>query len=248
MGIFLTLLSWGILIWIWSLQGKARARNAQEAQRVRTEYFRKFILEGFGKMLGFISKADGHVSKVEVDVASRCLRSLGLTEEEYQFCARAFNGARSSSSDAFRACASQFASVVTQEARTLVYEMLWVVAAADGVLDGAEDRLLRSAAEYLDIDVTFYHYFKRMYFGGGNGQVGGGKSLKSEVEKAYARLGCSPSDTDDAVRSAYRKLAMRYHPDRLRAEGMPEGMVSRANQAMAEINAAWDAVKKDRNL
>ena len=34
MGIFLTLLSWGILIWIWSLQGKARARNAQEAQRV----------------------------------------------------------------------------------------------------------------------------------------------------------------------------------------------------------------------
>ena len=111
MGIFLTLLSWGILIWIWSLQGKARARNAQEAQRVRTEYFRKFILEGFGKMLGFISKADGHVSKVEVDVASRCLRSLGLTEEEYQFCAKAFNGARSSSPDAFRACAGEDAGL-----------------------------------------------------------------------------------------------------------------------------------------
>ena len=137
---------------------------------------------------------------------------------------------------------------MTQEARTLVYEMLWVVAAADGVLDDAEDRLLRSAAGYLDIDMTFYHYFKRMYFCAGAGQAGGGRTQRSDVEKAYAKLGCSPSDTDDAVRSAYRKLAMRYHPDRLRAEGMPEGMVSRANQAMAEINAAWDAVKKDRNL
>ena len=248
MGIFWTIVMWLGISWLWSHLEKSRARNAQAAQRAHVDYFRKVILEGFGKMLGFISKADGHVSKVEVDVASRCLRSLGLTEEEYQFCAKAFNGARNSSPDEFRACALQFASVVTQEARTLVYEMLWIVAAADGVLDDSEDRMLRIAAGYLDIDMTFYHYFKRMHFGGSGGQSGGGKSVTSEAEKAYARLGCSPSDTDDAVRSAYRKLAMRYHPDRLRAEGMPEGMVARANQAMAEINAAWDVIKKERNL
>ena len=242
------ILIWVVVSWISSLWKQSRREDAQAAQRVQAERIHKIILEGFGKMLGFISKADGHISKVEVEVASGCLRSLGLTEEEYQFCARAFNDVRNASPGSFGMYASQFASVVTQEARTLLYEMLWIVAAADGVLADAEDRLLRSAAGYLDIDMTFYHYFKRMYFGGDKGQAGGGKSLKSEVEKAYARLGCSPSDTDDAVRSAYRKLAMRYHPDRLRAEGMPEGMVSRANQAMAEINAAWDAVKKDRNL
>lgn len=248
MSIFWTIVIWLCISWFWSLLEKSHARDAQAARRAQAEHVRKVILEGFGKMLGFISKADGHVSKVEVDVASRCLRSLGLTEEEYQFCAKAFNGARDSSPDAFRACACHFASAVTQEARTLVYEMLWTVAAADGVLDGAEDRMLRRAAGYLDIDETLYFYFKRMYFDGGAGQAGGGRSQKSEIEKAYAKLGCSPSDTDDAVRSAYRKLAMRYHPDRLRAEGMPGGMVSRANEAMAEINAAWDAIKKERNL
>ena len=248
MGIFWTIVTWIAIFWVWSSLEKSHARSAQAAQRTQADTLRKVILEAFGKMLGFISKADGHVSKVEVDVASRCLRSLGLTEEEYQFCAKAFNGARNSSPDAFRACASQFAFAVTQEARTLVYEMLWTVAAADGILDDAEDRMLRSAAAYLAIDEMFYHYFKRMHFGAGAGQAGGGRTQRSDVEKAYAKLGCSPSDTDDAVRSAYRKLAMRYHPDRLRAEGMPEGMVSRANQAMAEINAAWDVIKKERNL
>ena len=248
MGILWVILAWGLIFWIRSLQEKARTQNAQAAQRAHADYFRKIILEGFGKMMGFISKADGHVSKIEVDVASGCLRSLGLTEEEYQFCAKAFNGARNLSSTAFGACASNFASVVTPEARTLVYEMLWIVAAADGVLAEGEDRLLREAARHLEIDPTLYHYFKRRYFAADNGPSGGGRSRKSDLDKAYAKLGCSPSDTEDAIKSAYRKLAMRYHPDHLRAEGMPDGMISRANQSMAEINAAWDLIRKERKF
>jgi len=41
---------------------------------------------------------------------------------------------------------------------------------------------------------------------------------------------------------------MRYHPDRLKAEGVPEGMIAQATRSMAEINAAWDVVKKARHL
>ena len=242
------ILIWGVVYWISSLWKQARRADAQAAQRVQAERIRKIILEGFGKMLGFISKADGHISKVEVEVASGCLRSLGLTEEEYQFCARAFNDVRNTSPGSFGMYASQFASVVTQEARTLLYEMLWIVAAADGVLADAEDRLLREAAGYLDVGDMLYLYFRRRYFGTGNGQAHGGQPQESELDKAYARLGCSPSDTDDVLKSAYRKLAMRYHPDRLRAEGMPEGMVAQATRSMAEINAAWDVVKKERGL
>ncbi len=248
MGLFWNILFWGAIIWMWTHQGKEKMRREQDARRRNAGYLRDVILEGFGKMLGFISKADGHISEPEVNVASKCLRSLGLSEDEYQICVRAFNSVRAYSFSAFSACASRFASIVTGEARTLVYEMLWIVAAADGVLDVKEDELLSQAVGSLDIDPTLYLYFKRMYFGVGGGSAGGFRNNDSDLDKAYARLGCTPSDTDEAVRSAYRKLAMRYHPDRLKAEGVPEGMIAQATRSMAEINAAWDVVRKERHL
>jgi len=248
MGLLWNILFWGAIIWMWMHHSKERVRREQSARRHNSGHFRDAILESFGRMLGFISKSDGHITENEVNVASKCLRSLGLSEEEYQICVRAFNSVRAYSFAAFHDCASRFASIAAEETRTLVYEMLWVVAAADGVLDANEDELLRRAVGPLDIAPSLYQYFKRMCFGGGGGSVGGRRSEESELEKAYARLGCSASDSDDAVRSAYRKLAMRYHPDRLKAEGVPEGMIAQATRSMAEINAAWDVVRKARYL
>ena len=248
MGLFWNILFWGAIIWMWTYHSKESRRREQSARSRNSGHFRDVILESFGKMLGFISKSDGHISENEVNVASKCLRSLGLSKEEYQVCARAFNSVRAYSFSAFHDCASRFASIVADETRTLVYEMLWIVAAADGVLDANEDELLRRAVGPLKIDPLLYQYFKRTYFGGGGGSAGGRRSEESELERAYARLGCASSDSDDAVRAAYRKLAMRYHPDRLKAEGVPEGMIAQATRSMAEINAAWDVVRKVRHL
>jgi len=248
MGLLWNILFWGAIIWMWTHHSKERARHEQAARYRNSVYFRDVILESFGKMLGFISKSDGHISENEVNVASKCLRSLGLTEEEYQVCVRAFNSVHSYSYSEFYDCASRFASIVAGETRTLVYEMLWIVAAADGVMDANENELLRGAVGPLKIDASLYQYFKRMYFSGGRRSAGGHASEEPDLDNAYARLGCSASDSDDAVRSAYRKLAMRYHPDRLKAEGVPEGMIAQATRSMAEINAAWDVVKKARHL
>lgn len=225
--------------------------RAEAMNRAHAEYVAGRILECFTRMLAFISKADGRISKCEVDVASECLKSLGITEEEYQRCVRTFNDMRDFSHEAFRRCAAELADIATTEACTLIYEMLWIVAAADGVLEPGEDELLRMAAGSLRIDGAFYHYLKIRYFGSGSARgssSGENFDADAELEKAYAKLGCSPSDSDDAVKAAYRKAAMRYHPDRLRAEGLPEGMIAQATRSMAEINAAWDLVKKARRL
>ena len=243
---------WGIIRWIRSALEQRRIEQGQAARRVQSEYVKGRILECFSRMLAFVSKADGRISKCEVDVASQCLKSLGISEAEYRRCVEAFNGMHDFSLGAFRRCAAELVEIATNEACTLIYEMLWVVAAADGTLDAREDDLLRNATGPLGIDGFFYHHFKRRYFGfggaGGSGGAGGGYQHDSELEKAYARLGCSASDSNDAVKAAFRKAAMRYHPDRLRAEGLPEGMVAQATRSMAEINAAWDVVRKARGL
>lgn len=55
------------------------------------------------------------------------------------------------------------------------------------------------------------------------------------IENAYRTLGVSPGATDDEIKTAYRRLAKRYHPD---ANPGDEA----AAQKMAQINAAYDEI------
>ncbi len=56
------------------------------------------------------------------------------------------------------------------------------------------------------------------------------------VEDPYKVLGVSPDATDEEIKKAYRKLAMKYHPDRNPDD--PE-----AARMMQKINAAYDQLK-----
>lgn len=56
------------------------------------------------------------------------------------------------------------------------------------------------------------------------------------MKDPYEVLGVSRNASDDEIKSAYRKLAMKYHPDR-----NPDDAY--AAQKMSEINAAYDILK-----
>ena len=48
------------------------------------------------------------------------------------------------------------------------------------------------------------------------------------------------------MKRAYRAKAKKYHPDALRAQGLPDEMVDRANDMMAKLNAAWSEIERAR--
>ena len=74
------------------------------------------------------------------------------------------------------------------------------------------------------------------------------KSRNDPLDYEYNELGCSSNATDEELRRAYRNLAKKLHPDILRAQGMPEALMGKANARMARINAAWDKIKKTRGI
>ncbi len=64
----------------------------------------------------------------------------------------------------------------------------------------------------------------------------------------YRILGIEPDAGDDEARAAWRAQIREHHPDKLIAEGLPQEFVDAANEHMAKINAAWDAIRTERGL
>ena len=69
-----------------------------------------------------------------------------------------------------------------------------------------------------------------------------------EKDSPFNVLGIESSATDLEIKTAYRELTLKNHPDKLIAEGMPEEFILQANDKMASINNAYNELKRIRNL
>jgi len=67
-----------------------------------------------------------------------------------------------------------------------------------------------------------------------------------DLESAYKVLEISPSATDEEVKKAYKKMAVKYHPDKVSHLG--EDVQKSATEKFKKINEAYERIKKQRNL
>lgn len=222
-----------------------RAPAGRRASTGRTSAERELVfLSAVGAMLAKLSKADGHVDETEIAAGESAFIRLGLTPEKRRICINAFRAAKTDS-HTISDYAESFADVMPSLAmRELLYDILWDVACADGVLAPEERRILETIVTPLRIRPSLYseQYFSRI------GSRSRSRASSAANPDPYEMLGCSPSSTDDELRRAYRALAKKNHPDALRAQGCPEEMIARANEKMARINAAWNEIKRARDM
>ncbi len=64
----------------------------------------------------------------------------------------------------------------------------------------------------------------------------------SDYKDPYKVLGVNPTDSDDAIKEAYRKLARKYHPDKY-ADG---DLKELAEEKMKDVNAAYEEIQRMR--
>lgn len=226
-------------------------------RRRRLEKTRRF-LELLASMVAKTAKADGRVTQEEIAAAEAHFRRYVSSGEELKICIAAFRAAK----DSVRSIedyAGEFSSLgVPYSMRMVAYDMLWDVASADGGLRREELDVLRSVAAPLGLpQFMFDIQFARRSgstgayggdFGGGDfgGWDRGGASYSPDADCAV--LGCRGDADDDEIKSAYRRLVKENHPDRLQAAGATKEMIDRATRKMAEINAAYERIKKHRGF
>ncbi|GAA8713387.1 hypothetical protein oki672_11600 [Helicobacter pylori] len=73
-----------------------------------------------------------------------------------------------------------------------------------------------------------------------------GGMLCTRLEKYYKILKCSPTDSLDTIKKAYRKLASEYHPDKIQSKDLPEAFIIFATEKLKEINHAHEMIVKSR--
>lgn len=68
------------------------------------------------------------------------------------------------------------------------------------------------------------------------------------LQEAHEVLGVDVKATDPEVTKAYRRQLSRHHPDKLKANGLPESMLGHAKQRTQQIIEAWEVIREQRNL
>lgn len=84
------------------------------------------------------------------------------------------------------------------------------------------------------------------YSGGYSGSGGYERASGPSLDDCYKILEVSASATDDEVKKAYRKAAMKYHPDKVSHLG--DDVRKKAEEQFAKVNQAYDKIKAARGM
>ena len=124
---------------------------------------------------------------------------------------------------------------VSQRLQLLNY--LVIIAKVDGYVNPEEIKALKEVARHLGLTAKDVDSMLNME---------NGARANSNIEDAYKVLGLSSTATDDEVKVAYRKMALKHHPDRVATLG--EDIRKAAEKKFQDINDAKERIFKARGL
>ncbi len=187
-----------------------------------------------------LAKADGPVKREEIDAFKRMFR---IPPENLREVGQMFDRAREET-QGWEPFAERLGAAFADNKAMLedVLAALFFIARADGPLTRGELPVLQGIHLRFGLDHAAWDRAK------GGGAAGSRVEQEKQTDDAYAVLGLTAAATDEQVRLAWRKLMRENHPDGLAARGVPPEFVERATAKVAEINAAWDRIKRQRGL
>ncbi|HEY6728573.1 MAG TPA: co-chaperone DjlA [Polyangiaceae bacterium] len=200
-------------------------------------------------VMGALCKADGVVTREEIQVVEQIFGRLNLSPEQKQAAKAAFNRGKAEGFD-LDATVRQFARSAPPS--PLLFQMFLrlqlIAITADGQVHPAEHEMLVRVARGLGLSEYHVVQLESLLRGAAHGATSRRVSQEQQLEDAYAALGVTREASEAEIKRAYRKMIVENHPDRVAAKGLPESMRAIAEERAREINAAYEVVKKARGF
>ena len=193
-------------------------------------------------LIAAVMKADGQVRKSELAYVKRfLLQNYG--EEHGKEMLKVLQNLVQQDIPINQVC-QQIKVNTDYNTRYHMVDFLFGISGADGEFHQTELNMLRLIAQYLGISSNDYTSIYERQVGYRNSSYSSNTRNTSYSKDPYKVLGITREATDDEVKKAYRRMALKYHPDRV--AGMSEEMQRSAAEQMKEINEAYDHIKSLR--
>ena len=179
-----------------------------------------------------VIKADGRIMKSEVNhIKPFLLRNYG--EEGAREALHLLRELLQKDIDPI-AVSQQIAQHINYSTRLEIVHILFDLAQADNAVSEAEEAMISLIAANMRVEDADYRSLRALYH------------RHADPDWAYTALEIEPSASDEEVKKAYRRMAMKYHPDKVANAG--EEVRQQTTAKFRSINEAYETIKKSRTM
>ena len=207
------------------------------------------------RVMGYLAKADGRVSEQEIAAARTVMAELRLDAARVQQAIECFTAGKQPGFDLAAELADLGSACGGRPDLVRVFVEIQVRAALSGNnLDGPVRPLVNRIASRLGVspfELAQIEAVLRIRSGSFRYAPAGGETRLGDSEKleqAYKVLEAAPGDGDQEIVKAYRRQLSRHHPDKLKANGLPESMIEHAKQRTQQIIEAYELIRQRRGI
>jgi DnaJ like chaperone protein len=177
-----------------------------------------------------VMKADGIVKKSELDYVRGFFNTnFGVEKTKQQMLVLRELLKKEINIDEVSAQISRF---MDYSSRLQLLHYLFGIALADGQLHAQELSTIERISGLLRLSVADFRSVKAMFIKDNN--------------SAYEILEIDPNASVEEIKDAYRKMAIKYHPDKVSHLG--EDVKNAAQAKFQKLNAAYQEIKKARGI
>ena len=126
----------------------------------------------------------------------------------------------------------QIKSKMDKASRLQLIHILFGLSQSDGDVHPEEIKVINKISNLLGISNTEYQSIESMF--------------KEDLDSAYKVLGINSNSTDLEIKKAYRRMANKFHPDKIAHLG--EEYKNIAQEKFKSVSDAYHKIKKDRNI
>ena len=201
-----------------------------QVKGVRSKTLRGDYAASLLVLIAAVMKADGRVMKSELDYVKRYFTSRFGEETASEAVVMLRDILKQEIP--LKDVTHQLSQKLDYSYRLEMLHFLFGIASADGSVSDSENNVIQRISGYMSITDSDFQSIRAMFV--------------SQTDASYKILEIDPTTSDEDVKKAFRRMAMKYHPDKVSHLG--EDFKKVAHEKFRKVQEAYDQIKNQRGI